>query len=126
MKSRIGLAVAFAIAVALQAFLDDGSPSGIIEPWSVPARKWQLLPLITGLSVVAPGVLIGLCAGKRGILLGALVGYAGAMIGSPLWSGGFVTVSDTLGSALLVSLSALGHTVICAAGGAAGQLMRRQ
>jgi hypothetical protein len=117
--------VVFIISVGLHAYLNlHLGIRGIVEPWSMVWWKYQLLPLFNGLSAVLPGALVGFVAGRHGLLLGALVGFLGHIGGVVAWSGPAQEASLTLYALSYSAVSALGHTVLSAAGGAAGQVLR--
>ena len=131
--NRRGITILIAVAAmaGLHCYLNQ--PGGALpEPWHMPAWKWQILPLIAGLSAVVPGAVVGFIAGRNGLLLGAAVGLAGHVAASGFWyadgpasvGSWFNSVQLKLSSLFYVVVAALGHAVLSAAGGAAGQVLR--
>jgi len=115
--------LALALAIPLHWYLNTPS-GGIPEPWHMPRWRWELGSLFTGLFTVVPGLAVGFVAGRHGLLLGAVVGYLGHMLGTP-WSAILDPQQSNVPAALLSALLApLGHAIISAAGGGAGQLLR--
>ena len=110
------------VAILLHWYLN--LPRALAEPWITPRWRYELGPLIAGLSAVLPGALVGLVAGRYGIVLGAVVGYVGHVLGAAPLELEDRTASSIRLQILGAALEPLGHAVLSAAGGGAGQLLR--
>ena len=116
--------IALAVAIPLHWYLNLPDSGAIPEPWSMPRWRWELGPLFTGLTMVLPGTLVGLVVGRNGILLGAVVGFMGHVLAAPPLELANQLPSNVAAQLLSAALAPLGHTVISAAAGGAGQLLR--
>jgi hypothetical protein len=95
-----------------------------------PYLSVMLLDLLLAAASLLPGFCAGLIAGRRGILLGTLTGLIGSLTYSVLFMGARLYSlhswhAFTLSTAFLWFWSAgPGLTLKCAAGGAAGEVLR--
>lgn len=122
MNRRLLITLATVVFAILLHWYLNTPRGGIPEPWDMPRWRWELLSLFTGLYTVMPGMVAGLIAGRHGLVLGGIVGYLGHLLGTP-WSVVLDPQQADVPTALISSLLApLGHAVISAAGGGAGQL----